>query len=115
MKLPIPPSPLLPDKTVAQQTKPNINKNMGGSNTRTKQPPVAYREEGQPPVSAQEEATIEKLLAQGMSGPADQSAANYGNMAMSAFSQLRSKASELSPNLFGRDVSAPAADESKNK
>lgn len=84
---------------------------MGGSNTRTKQPPIAYREEGEPPVSAQEEATIERLLNQGMSGSANESPSAY-------FESLKSFGKEFiqdkSPNSYGRQASpAPVLDKNK--
>lgn len=84
---------------------------MGGSNTRTKQPPVAYRLEGEPILSAEEEATVQRLEKQGMSGSADESAGAY-------FERLKSFGKQFiqdkSPNSYGRQTSpAPTLDKNK--
>jgi hypothetical protein len=51
-----------------------------------------------------------------MSGSGDESLASYIAMGKDIYGDLRSKASSLiSPNLFGRDVSAPATQDTQNK
>ena len=81
---------------------------MGGSNTQTPTPQQDNPEK--------EAATYDRLKKQGMSGSGDESLASYIAMGKDIYGDLRSKASSLiSPNLFGRDVSAPATQDTQNK
>jgi hypothetical protein len=81
---------------------------MGGSNTQTPQPPQEN------PVK--EAKTYARLEKQGMSGSGDESLASYVAMGKDIYGDLRAQASKMiSPNLFGRDVSAPATQETPNK
>jgi hypothetical protein len=81
---------------------------MGGSNTQTPQPPQEN--------PAKQAKTYARLEKQGMSGSGDESLASYVAMGKDIYGDLRSQASKLiSPNLFGRDVSAPATQETPNK
>lgn len=88
---------------------------MGGANTQTPQPtqePDLYN----PAISGKEENRYDRLKKQGMSGSGDESLASYIAMGKDIYGDLRAKASSLiSPNLFGRDVSAPASQETQNK
>lgn len=88
---------------------------MGGTNETMKEF-VEYKPEAGTTPSAGYTAT-EKVYKQGMSGSPNQSPERLLGQAQSLYGDLRSKASQLiSPNLFGRDVSAPAsADNTKNK
>jgi hypothetical protein len=67
---------------------------------------------GAKPMSPTESATYSQLEKQGMSGSPDESLKSYLNAAQGMYGDLRAKASTMiSPNLFGRDVSAPATQE----
>ena len=64
------------------------------------------------PMSPTEAATYSQLDKQGMSGSPDESLKNYLNSAQGMYGDLKSQASKMiSPNLFGRDTSAPAVQE----
>ena len=91
------------------------NNIMGGANTQTPQP-TQVEDSYNPAVPARAEKTYSRLAKQGMSGSGDESLASYIAMGKDIYGDLRSKASSLiSPNLFGRDVSAPATQETTNK
>lgn len=67
---------------------------------------------GGKPMSPTETATYSQLEKQGMSGSPDESLNKYLNAAQGMYGDLKAKASTMiSPNLFGRDVSAPAVQE----
>jgi hypothetical protein len=88
---------------------------MGGANTQTPQPNQTEPSYN-PAISGKEAKTYDRLARQGMSGSGDESLASYIAMGKDIYGDLRSQASKLiSPNLFGRDVSAPAAQETQNK
>jgi len=88
---------------------------MGGSNTQTPQP-TQVEDSYNPAVPARAEKTYSRLAKQGMSGSGEESLANYIAMGKDIYGDLRSQASKMiSPNLFGRDASAPATQETTNK
>lgn len=63
-------------------------------------------------MSPNEVAAYSQLEKQGMSGSPDESLKNYLNAAQGMYGDLKSQASKMiSPNLFGRDTSAPAVQE----
>ena len=60
-------------------------------------------------MSDAESEAYAKLEKQGMSGMADESPEHYAKMIGSMYGDLKNQASRMiSPNLFGRDTSAPA-------
>jgi hypothetical protein len=81
---------------------------MGGANTQTPQPAGMTDAE-------KEAATYRQLEKQGMSGMTDESPQHYAQIAKSIYGELRNRATQLSPNLFGRDASAPTVDNTQNK
>ena len=88
---------------------------MGGANTQTPQP-TQVENSYNPAVPAKAEKTYARLEKQGMSGSGDESLASYVAMGKDIYGDLRAQASKMiSPNLFGRDVSAPATQETTNK
>ena len=67
-------------------------------------------------MSQQEAKTYAQLESQGMSGATDESPQRYAKMIGSLYSDLKNQAAQIaSPNLFGRDTSAPAIEENANK
>ena len=88
---------------------------MGGANTQTPQP-TQVEDSYNSAVPAKAEKTYSRLAKQGMSGSGEESLANYIAMGKDIYGDLRSQASKMiSPNLFGRDASAPATQETTNK
>jgi hypothetical protein len=94
---------------------------MGGANTQLPTPEATKPTEDtetfyNPKISPQEQATIDRLNKQGMSGMQDESLAHYMRIGKDIYGELRNRATQLSPNLFGRDASpAASADTTQNK